>query len=158
MTLRTFANTFVARPPEPTFAVIVRPTTIPMAFRGKGPIPGTVHAEVLGDGVMRPGARRLVRSADGTSVDEVIEELVAPSRQRYTLSGFSRPFSWLVRRGEGLWTLSPAPGGTYVRWDFSFTLTSLLAWPVVAVLLHVFFRRAMEDALGRIKRAVEGEG
>ena len=157
MTLRTFAEIDLDHPPELAFAVIIRPRTIPMAFQGAGPIPGTVHAEVLGDGVMRPGARRVVRASDGTSVHEVIEELVAPSRQRYTLSGFSRPFSWLVRAGEGCWTLSPVGAGTHVRWDFSFLLTTVLAWPVVVLLLHVWFRRAMVQALGRIREAVGRE-
>lgn len=61
MTPRTFAPTFVARSPDATFAVIIRPTTIPMAFKGKGPIPGTAHAEVLGDATHCRGSGRRSR-------------------------------------------------------------------------------------------------
>jgi hypothetical protein len=150
MTLRTFVEADCPQPPDRTFAHILLPTTIPDAVHGAGPIPRVVRTEMLGSGRMAVGAARRVHAADGTSVLETVVEIAAPSRHRYVLSEFGRPFAWLVRSGEALWTLTPREGGTHVRWDYSFTLTTPLAWPVVALLLRLWFRRAIGEALARV--------
>ena len=110
--------------PERAFAKCVDSERFPGWFRGYGPIAGIDRIE--SDGPPRLGGRRTVYNADGSVLHECITELTAPLRHAYTLDGFRPPFSWLVRRGEALWSIAPELAGSNVRWSYRFTLTSPL--------------------------------
>jgi hypothetical protein len=42
-----------------------------------------------------------------------------------------------------------------VTWDYAFTLTHALAWPIAAPLLHLFMRTAMQNCLDAMARELE---
>ena len=60
------------------------------------------------------------------------------------------PFSLIVRHGEGDWHFSAANGGTRIDWEYTFELTSPLAWPLAAAVMLIF-RRWMQRALLRAR-------
>lgn len=131
--------------PERAFARCVDSERFADWFRGYGPIAGIGRVE--SDGPPRLGGRRTVYNADGSVLHECITELTAPLRHAYTLEGFVPPFSWLVRRGEAWWSITPALGGAHVRWRYRFTLTSPLVWPLAKPLLAGFMTAAMARCL-----------
>lgn len=125
------------------FALITDGARFP--FPGYGPI-SAIKAVVL-DAPLAVGSTRQIHNADGTVLSERITALEAPVRHAYELTGFSAPFSWLVRLGEADWTLQATESGTLVRWRYDFSLTSPWVYPVCAPLLKIFMRRAMERCL-----------
>ncbi len=119
-------------------------------FVGYGPIPGVVRAEVIGGTDLVQGSSRRVYTADG---NDVIEEMLILERGRsvaYTLTGISPPFSFLVQYARADWTFTKTELGTHVHWTYAFTLTTPLAWPLAAPLLHLVFRRWMQGCLTAI--------
>ena len=120
------------------------------AFVAYGPIPGTVSAEVIGGGKLAQGTSRRVYTSDGQHVDEEMLVLEPGAAVAYKLTGISPPFSLLVRHARADWKFTATPEGTHVHWNYAFTLTSPLAWPLAAPLLHWVFRRWMRRCLAAI--------
>ncbi len=125
------------------FALVTDGARFP--FPGYGPI-SAIKAVVL-DAPLAVGSTRQIHNADGTVLTERITVLDPPFRHAYELTGFSAPFSWLVRLGDADWTLQATEAGTMVRWRYDFSLTSPLVYPVCAPLLRIFMRRAMQRCL-----------
>lgn len=146
----------IAARPEAVFDFITRPDAPARTFRGHGPVPGAVKAEIVGGGPVEVGAIRQVHNSDGSVVDEEIVALVPNERQGYRLvRGIERPLSWLVRGARGEWVLEPMGDATEVAWTFTFELRSFLVWPF-ARLVGGAFRKAMRKNLAETRRLVEG--
>lgn len=128
----------VARTPAETFAYVLDTSKWPL-FRGYGPLPGIVSAEVEGGGPVVAGARVRVTNTDGSVHHEVVEELVADRRYRVRME-LVRPASLVLARIDETVEVSPIPSGTRIRRRFEVTprspLTAPLAWFVAKVLLR----------------------
>ena len=138
------ASSFAAAT-EVVFALAVDAERFPTLFRGFGPIPALRRISLHGP--LAVGVRRDVEGEDGVVMLETVTALEPGRRHGYTLSRLRPPLSWLVRVGHADWTFAPRDGGTDVTWRYRFELTSPLAWPVAAPLLHVFMRGAMQRCL-----------
>lgn len=146
MQVHLSAEQHYADAPTGVFARSLDPLRFVAAFRGAGPIPALTKIELLGEPAL--GAERAVHSSDGAVLHERITAFEPGVRHAYELSGLRPPLAWLVRRGEADWRFEPMrDGGTQVRWDYVFTLTTPLAWPLAAPLLKLFMQRAMRDCL-----------
>lgn len=134
-------------PSEPyaIFDLMVDVQRFPDCFRGYGLIPG-IHRIRL-NGPLAVGSTREIHNTDGSVLSEKITVLDRPHRHSYVLSGFRKPFSLLVSRGDADWQLSRENGSTKVRWTYDFSLTSAVLYPVCALLLKVFMQRAMQRCL-----------
>jgi hypothetical protein len=132
-------------PSHRVFDLIVDPVRFPLAFRGFGLIPAIRSISL--NGSLAVGEHRRIHNADGTTLIDQITALDSPSLHTYILGGFKPPFSWLVTRGDARWTVCASGPLTQVRWDYAFTLTSPLVWPLAAVLLQLFMARAMQRCL-----------
>jgi hypothetical protein len=141
--------------PEAVFALALDPVRFPATFRGFGPIPAirsiTPHAPPA------VGSTRALANSDGSQPLERITALEPARRHAYELTRLSAPFSWLVRAGYADWTFAARDGGTDVAWHYRFALTSPLAWPVAAPLLHAFFAAAMRRCLAAMARALDAQ-
>jgi hypothetical protein len=127
-------------------------------FRGSGPIPAVTRVAWHPGARPVPGARRDVHNSDGSVILEELQELDPPRRHRYRLlGGFKPPFSWLVEYAEGDWHFTPQGTGTRIDWDYAFVLRTPLALPVVAPVVKLFFRRAMQDCLDAMRAALVSE-
>lgn len=136
--------------PATVFTWALDPARFVEAFRGAGPIPALTNIELHGPPGL--GAERSVHSADGAVLRERVTAFEPGRRHGYTLSGLRPPLAWLVRTGEADWRFEPDGEGSRVRWDYVFTLTSALAWPIAAPMLTLFMQRAMRDCLGALSR------
>jgi hypothetical protein len=153
MQVHLVAEQHVAAAPARVFALALDPACFVRAFRGAGPIPALTRIEQLGEPML--GAERDVHSDDGAVLRERITAFEPAERHAYELSGLQPPLAWLVRQGEADWRFEAEGEGTRVRWDYVFTLTSPLAWPLAAPLLKIFMRRAMRDGLRRLAANIE---
>ncbi|MBI3070611.1 MAG: SRPBCC family protein [Deltaproteobacteria bacterium] len=155
MDVTAAASIEIGKPIETVFDYAVTSENIPRIFVGYGPIPAVVSATVRGDGILREGATRTIENSDGSVIDEAITALVRPTRQAYRLpGGFKKPFSFIVRSAEGNWVFSQTSTGTRVDWSFRFELTSPIARPFGWLLMRLFFQKAMERCLARLKDQV----
>jgi hypothetical protein len=122
-------------------------------FSGFGPIPGLRRVTLQGP--LAVGSAREVEDNAGLVMHERVDALDPPRRHAYTLSGLHPPLSWLALAGHANWTFEPLAQGTRVVWTYDFELTSPLAWPIAAPLLHGFMRAAMRRCLDAMARALE---
>ena len=133
------------------FALAISNDVLVKTFVGAGPIPAIRKAELLTPGPLATGSRRRVSNSDGSVIDEEITALETPSRHIYRLpGGFAFPFNLMVREAEGDWKFSDAAGGTEIVWNYRFSLTTPLFFPVVAPIVRIFFKKAMERCLAGI--------
>jgi hypothetical protein len=123
-----------------------------VSFTGFGIVPGIKEASYITPGPPALGARRRIVKTDGT---EHIEEIIVfeqPARHSSRITGLKPPFSWLVTSGEDDWRFAAERGGTAVERDFSFELTTPLAWIAAFPLLQIFMREAVRRDLREIQR------
>jgi len=146
MDITVIAHRHIPAPAHEVYAVMTDPDRFP--FPGFGPI--AAIRKVSLDGPLAVGSVRTLLGADGSELSERITALDPPRRHTYELSGFTPPFSWLVRVGVADWTVRDAGDGVDVTWSYRFTLSHALAWPVAAPLLAIFMRGAMTRCLDAI--------
>lgn len=132
-------------PASAAFALATDAERFPGFFTGFGPIPAlrriTLH------GPLGVGSTRRVDSSDGSALTERIVAHAPSQHHAYVLSGLRPPLGLLVREGRAEWHFVPRADSTRVTWTYRFELTTLLAWPLAAPLLHVFMRGAMRRCL-----------
>lgn len=157
MQVQTRAAVSVSAPRERAFVLATDLGNFHRYFKGSGPIPAVLKV------VWRPGthpvsgAIRDVHNSDGSVIAEELLELSPPERHRYRLTGgFKPPFSLLVDFAEGDWRFARENGGTRIVWTYVFVLRSPLALLVVAPIVHIFFRRAMQNCLNAMREDLSG--
>lgn len=151
MKLTARASVEIPSAPDRVFDFATSCEGFPRFIWPYGPIPGIVRAEMLRGQAPVAGAERHIHMTDGNVVEEELLAYDRPSRHRYRwLKPPAFPFSLIVRTAEGDWRFTPANGGTRIDWDYSFELTSVLAWPFAALLMMIF-RRWMQRTLLRAR-------
>lgn len=151
MKVRVRAQVEVARPRGEVFDFATACDALPRFLRAEAPIPGIARAEMIEGAGPRRGARRRISLTDSSWLLEEILVFDRPDRHRYRWVTRPRPpFGLLVRGGEGDWTFSERDGGTLVDWQYTFELSTPLAYPL-ALPFASLFRRWMERGLGRVE-------
>ena len=134
-------RSMLPQPPAIVFGHILDLSQWPL-FRGDGPLPGIVRAELAGPGPLGVGTRIRVTNTDRSVHHEVIEELVPGERYRVRME-LTPPASWLMARIDETVTLSPATGGTEISRRFDVVPRSLATAPI-CWLIAKLLRRAVE--------------
>ena len=143
-----------------TFVPVYLPDLFPKA---KGPIPpvvdvrdqtgrwdeiGRTRTVVLGDGNTAREEITYSDPSDGQAAENLAEFA-------YTVSGFTGPFSWLVKSAHARWVFTAQSGETQVLWTYGFRSTNILTRPFVALLAATFWRAYMRDGLDHFKALAE---
>lgn len=156
MDIHLQADQSFAAAPDAVFALAVDAGRFPAFFTGFGPIPAvrriTLHAPLAVD------STRELLNDDGSILLERVTALDPPRHHAYTLAGLRPPLAWLARAAHADWHFTPAGAGTHVRWRYRWELTSALAWPLAAPLLHMFMRGAMARCLAAMAAALDARG
>jgi hypothetical protein len=138
--------------PQAVFDLMVDPLRFPATFVGYGPIPA-IRSITL-ESPLAVGAVRRIHNSDGTTLTEHVTMLDPPTRHAYVLSGFRAPFAWLVRKGEAHWSVNAEASECSVRWTYTFTLITVLVYPLATLLLGLFMQRAMQRCLENMARVL----
>lgn len=154
MNVRLQAEIDVSCPAGTIFDLVNDADGAPRIYAAHGPVPGVTAMRYLGEGTPRLNAVRKVETSDGNVLEEKLLVYDRPRAHSYALRGFTMPFSLLVREGRADWTFDEGEGGTAtrVRWTYTFTLPTVLVWPVSALFLHTVFHGWMLGCLGRARR------
>ena len=155
MNISTQVSVNISETVEKVFDLATNMSRFPDFFKGSGPVPAVQQVTWQSGASPVPGAKRNVHNSDGSVIVEELIQLTRPEKHSYRLiSGFKPPFSWMVRAARGDWTFASIGDGTHVDWHYEFELTSPLAWPVTAVIVKLFFRRAMQDCLNAMRASL----
>jgi hypothetical protein len=156
MDIKTHVSVDIARGREEVFALATAPGTLPLIFRGKGPIPGVKGVELVGGGdIIKPGSVRHLQMTDGSVLDENFVEFERPSSFAYQMSGIRPPLSLLVSAAGGRWVYTGDDKHTRITWTYTCTARNLLIAPITALLIKVFMNTAMGDCLQQLKAQCE---
>jgi hypothetical protein len=154
--LQTHADILVPKTPEEVFDFATADGAFEKVLRPFGPIPGIMSVAVDGGGPQVTGTKRHVTMTDHSVLGEEVLVLDRPREHRYRwLNRPAPPFSYLVKGGEARWTFHPAGAGTRILWDYTFDLTSPVAYPAM-VLVTLFFRRWMKQGLENVRIGLGG--
>jgi hypothetical protein len=160
MQVKIIASVQIPMSPEEVFDYVMDLNNLCKVFRGKGPIPAIEKMQVEGGGPLKVGAVRLTTMSDGSVLEEDILVYERGRCNRYRIErGFKPPLSLLVRWGEGEFLFTQNAGATQVVWNYTFELTTPLVYPLAALILKVFMRGALQEALdGTRDNMMAGEG
>ncbi|WP_293349629.1 MULTISPECIES: SRPBCC family protein [unclassified Microcoleus] len=158
MLVKTNALVEIPASPEIVFDFVTSLSNLPKVFRGFGPIPAIVKAEMADGGEMREGGVRRIENSDGSVIDEEMISFQKPERQSYRLvRGFKFPISLLIESGGGDWKFTATEKGTRIDWEFYFMLTSPVLYPVGLLLVQVFMQKAMQQCLDNIQQSLASQ-
>jgi Polyketide cyclase / dehydrase and lipid transport len=159
MLVKTNALVEIAASPEVVFDFVTSLSTLPKVFRGFGPIPAIIKAEMADGGEMCEGGVRRIENSDALVIEEEIITFQRAERQTYRLvRGFKFPISLLIESGGGDWKFTTTEKGTRIDWEFYFVLTSGLFYPVGLLLVQVCMNKAMQQCLDNIKDYLVDKG
>ena len=140
------------------FALMSDMERFPSFFTGYGPIPHVVRCELATDLPVGVGTKRLITSADGSVLEEVILVHEFGKEQVYRIEkGFIPPFSWMVAAAQGHWFFEVKGDETEIRWRYRFELTSQFFVPLAGFIVHLFFKGAMRRCLRNMQVATRKE-
>ena len=157
MQIKTSASAFIKCSPDSAFDFVTTPNNLRHTFKGFGPIPAIVSDELLdGSQTVKPGVLRNVRMGDNSVLQEKVLTMVRPTSYSYDIvDGIAKPLSYLTRHGHSEWTFRAENSGTLLRWDYGFTLTSVVTYPFAFLVLNLFMRKALQNCLDQTKILLE---
>jgi hypothetical protein len=146
----------IARVPlERTFD-LATPLT-PVGFYPKfGPLPATIEVRDQTGPWDAPGQTRQLILSDGGYVIEHLKLVERPSRFSYELTDFQKLFGKLVSGARAQWEFTAVPGGTRIRWTYTFhPFPQPVARVVVGAIVKLFWGPYMKKVLPGIINEVE---
>lgn len=144
---------WVPAPIETVFDVFM-PIDLTTIMTGHGPLPGVAAVEDQSGAWNSIGESRIIRFADGHAMLETLTRVDRPKGFAYTLSNLTNILRFLVRRFHGSWAFedgsaSGEPPIIRATWRYEFEIRSRLTRPISWLILELFWRRYMEEALER---------
>jgi hypothetical protein len=124
-------------------------------LRGTARIAGVARTEMIRGIWGDVGARRRVVRKDGNQTLEEILENDQPTWFRYEVWGFTDSARIFTNYAVGEFQYSEVPGGTAVKWTYSFHRTSLFAQPFLSWRVQTDFAEFMRSTLQTMKERAE---
>lgn len=156
MKIETAASIEINASQEKVWKFISDLRNVPSFLKRWGPIPGVKNVEITsGHKEMAVGLTQTTTTTDGNILYEAIKTVRKPEYFDYQIEGFSFPFSLLTKKGGGSWTLFGENNKTRVTWRYYFNLSSPFIYPAALPLVKVFYKKALSDAVKRLKQNLE---
>jgi len=102
-----------------------------------------------------PGQTRQLMLSDGGWVIEHTMNVEPNDFFAYNLTDFQKVFGALVDHARAEWTFTDVPGGTNIRWSYTFVPKNSLAKPVLAAIVRLLWGPYMRRVLPGIVAEVE---
>ena len=150
----------IGAPIETVFDVLM-PIDVTRILTGRGPMPAVIAIEDQTGDWNSIGESRIIRMGDGHAMLETLTGVDRPHSFTYTLSNLTNVLRLLVRRFHGTWKFESLDSGegapsVWARWHYSFEPRSALTRPLSWLILRLFWRPYMAEALERARQiAVE---
>ncbi len=153
--LSTIVQTTVTANQAAAFEHIV-PIDLTSIFQGYGPLPSVTGTQNQVGAWDTAGQTRTVHFSDNSSAQEILTKYEYPNYFSYTVSNFTSSLRFLTTSANGEWWFSAdALGQTHIEWRYEFNARSILAVPVLWVIINMLWRNYMHQALQLSKAQVE---
>lgn len=146
------AQAVVAAPLDHVFSVLATLDPSGGYYPSFGPLPAVQRVSEQTAVFTEPGASRRLHLSDGGTVVETVVVVEEPTRHSYELRGFEKIFGALVDHARADWRFDTVPGGTRVRWRYTFTALPARAVPVWLI-VRIFWAPYMRRVMPGIARA-----
>ncbi|WP_299416299.1 SRPBCC family protein [Acaryochloris sp. IP29b_bin.148] len=131
------------------FETIV-PIDLTTIFQGYGPLPAVTSVEGQSGAWDTVGQTRVVLLSDQSSLTETLTQYNYPNYFSYTLSDFTGSLRFLTSSAQGEWWFSQREASqTYIQWRYAFQARSILAIPLLWLLVNGLWCRYMHRTLQR---------
>jgi hypothetical protein len=132
------------------------PIDLTSIFTGYGPLPSVTDTQV--GAWDKAGQTRTVHFSDRSSAQERLTKYEHPGYFSYTVSNFTSLLRFLTTSAHGEWWFSVgALGQTHIKWRYEFNARSILAIPVLWVIINILWRNYMHQALQLSKGQIEND-
>lgn len=134
--------------PDAVFDFISAEDVLPRILTGYGPLPAVVRTSENTGPWDTPGSARVIHLADGSTVREQVTQFGKPRQFAYRVWDFGNPIiRALATEARGDWTFTAAPGGTEVKWTYTFTAKSAVAAIPLSAIAQLLWRGYMDVCL-----------
>jgi len=146
----------------PVIFDVFMPLDLTHIMTGYGPLPAVSGIENQSGAWDSVGEERTIRTADGHRMLEVLTKVERPSGFAYTLSNMTSVLRFLVSQFHGSWSFEPKSSGqahpiTLATWRYEFQVRSRISWPISWIILNVFWRPYMGQAIERAAEMIPRE-
>ena len=132
------------------------PIDLTSIFTGYGPLPsvtGTQNQVGVWD---TSGQTRTVCFSDHSTAQELLTQYEYPRYFSYTVSNFTSLLRFLTTSAHGEWWFSVGTlGQINIKWRYEFNARSVVAVPVLWVIINLLWRGYMHQALQLSKAQIE---
>jgi hypothetical protein len=134
----------------------VVPIDLTSIFKGYGPLPSVMGTQNQIGAWDAAGQTRTVHLSDNSSAQELLTRYEYPCYFSYTVSNFTSLLRFLTTSANGEWWFSVGTlGQTHIKWRYEFNARSILAVPVLWLIINILWRNYMHKALQLSKTKVE---
>jgi Polyketide cyclase / dehydrase and lipid transport len=155
--LSTIVQTTVTANQADVFERIV-PIDLTSIFTGYGPLPSVTGTQSQVGDWDTTGQTRTVHFSDRSSAQERLTKYEYPGYFSYTVSNFTSLLRFLTTSAHGEWWFTVSRlGQTDIKWRYEFNARSILAIPVLWVIINLLWRNYMHQALQLSKAQIEND-
>lgn len=140
---------------ETVFNYISSGELLPDWLKKCGPVNGVVKTEIVKGPYNFPGASRTVYFDNGDTLTEQLLSFDPVGYYSYSVTKITDPLRHLTSIGYGQWWFENQPGGTHVKWVYSFLPKNLFARLALSIFLSLFYTKFMNQALRLAKARIE---
>ena len=135
---------------EDTFDFIAAEDVLPKILTGYGLVPGVGFTSDVSGPWDQPGSHRIVHLKDGSSVAEGVTDYERPAYFAYRVSNPTFALKHLMAYATGQFWLNTVPGGTNVRWTYTFHAKNWLTKLPLALFVNTQWKGYMDVCMKNI--------
>lgn len=153
-----FATTVTATVPTdlPTTFQHLTGMDVPAVFRGAGPLPAVTAVHNQTGDWNAVGQTRTIVLSDHSTANETLDNYQFPHTFGYTVTGYTSVLRLLVTKGVATWHCTSTPTGTLVSWQYAYHARSVLAVPLLWLLMVLFWKKYMRAAVNILQIQLHG--
>jgi Polyketide cyclase / dehydrase and lipid transport len=141
---------FIPRAIREVFDFVAAEDVLPKILTGYGLVPGVALTSDISGPWDRPGSHRVVHLVDGSTAKEGVTHYQRPSYFAYRVSDPSFSLKYLMTEARGQFWFESAPGGTRVKWTYTFQARNLLAKLPLTLFLKTQWKGYMDVCLANV--------
>ena len=153
--LSTTVQTNVTANQADAFEHIV-PIDLTSIFTGYGPLPSVTGTQNQVGAWNTAGQTRTVCFSDHSAAQELLTQYEYPRYFSYTVSNFTGLLRFVTTSAHGEWWFSVGTlGQTNIKWRYEFNAHSIMAVPLLWIIINLLWRSYMSQALQLSKAQIE---
>jgi hypothetical protein len=128
---------------------------VPAVFRGAGPLPAVTAIRNQTGDWDAVGQTRTIVLSDQSTASETLDNYQFPHTFGYTVTNYTSVLRLLVTKGVATWHCTSTSDGTLISWQYAYHTRSLLAVPVVWLLMVLFWKKYMRAAVNILQTQLQ---